>query len=92
MVNNSTIVDILLDKSINQPNHTAYTFLADGENESGSCTYQELDLQARAIAVQLLTKVQPGDRALLVYPYTAGLEFIASFLGCLYAGVIAVTD
>ncbi len=92
MVNNSTIVDILLDKSINQPHHNAYTFLADGENESGSCTYQELDLQARAIAVQLLTKVKPGDRALLVYPYTAGLEFIASFLGCLYAGVIAVTD
>jgi len=95
MVNNSTIVDIvdiLLDRSASQPNQTAYTFLADGEHESGSCTYQELDTQARAIAVQLLTKVNPGDRALLVYPYTAGLEFIASFLGCLYAGVIAVTD
>jgi acyl-CoA synthetase (AMP-forming)/AMP-acid ligase II len=92
MVINSTIVDVLLDKSVHQPHQIAYTFLADGENESGSCTYQELDLQARAIAVQLLTKVQPGDRALLVYPYTAGLEFIAGFLGCLYAGVIAVTD
>ncbi|MBE9045948.1 fatty acyl-AMP ligase [Pleurocapsales cyanobacterium LEGE 10410] len=92
MVNNSTIVDVLLDKSIAQSNQTAYTFLADGENESGSCTYRELDLQARAIAVQLLTQVKPGDRALLVYPYTSGLEFIAGFLGCLYAGVIAVTD
>ncbi|MGL4883482.1 MAG: fatty acyl-AMP ligase, partial [Waterburya sp.] len=92
MVINSTIVDVLLNRSVHQPNQTAYTFLADGENESGSCTYQELDLQARAIAVQLLTKVKPGDRALLVYPYTAGLEFIAGFLGCLYAGVIAVTD
>ncbi len=92
MVINSTIVDVLLDKSVHQPHQIAYTFLADGENESGSCTYQELDLQARAIAVQLLTKVKPGDRALLVYPYTAGLEFIAGFLGCLYAGVIAVTD
>lgn len=92
MVNNSTIVDILLDRSASQPNQTAYTFLADGENESGSCTYEELDTQAKAIAVQLLTTVNPGDRALLVYPYTAGLEFIASFLGCLYAGVIAVTD
>ena len=29
---------------------------------------------------------------MLVYPYTAGLEFIASFMGCLYAGVVAVTD
>ncbi|MEM7593523.1 MAG: fatty acyl-AMP ligase [Cyanobacteria bacterium P01_A01_bin.83] len=92
MVNNSTIVDVLLDKATNLPQQTAYTFLADGEHESGSCTYQTLDLQARAIAVQLLTKVKPGDRALLVYPYPSGLEFIAGFLGCLYAGVIAVTD
>ena len=92
MVINSTIVDVLLDKSTNIPHKTAYTFLADGENESGSCTYHELDLNARAIAVELLTKVKPGDRALLVYPYTAGLEFIAGFLGCLYAGVVAVTD
>ena len=92
MVNNSTIVDLLLTQSQNQPDRTAYRFLANGEHESGSCTYRELDLQARAIAVQLLTKVKPGDRALLIYPYTSGLEFIASFLGCLYAGVIAVTD
>ena len=27
----------------------------------------------------------------MVYPYDAGLEFIAAFMGCLYAGVIAVT-
>ena len=92
MVNNSTIVNVLIDRSANQSDRTAYTFLADGENESGSCTYQELDLQARAIAVEILTKVSPGDRALLVYPYTAGLEFIAAFMGCLYAGVVAVTD
>ncbi|MEL7008924.1 MAG: fatty acyl-AMP ligase [Cyanobacteria bacterium J06588_4] len=92
MVNKSTIVGILRHNLATKPDQTAYTFLADGENESASCTYQELDLQARAIAVQLLTKVQPGDRALLVYPYTSGLEFIAAFLGCLYAGVIAVTD
>ncbi|NJK57134.1 MAG: fatty acyl-AMP ligase [Pleurocapsa sp. SU_5_0] len=92
MVINSTIVDVLLDKATIVPYQTAYTFLADGENESGSCTYQKLDLQARAIAVQLLTKVKPGDRALLVYPYNAGIEFIAAFMGCLYAGVVAVTD
>lgn len=92
MVNYSTIVDVLLDKSTILPCQTAYTFLADGEHESANCTYQKLDLQARAIAVQLLTKVKPGDRALLVYPYTAGIEFIAAFMGCLYAGVVAVTD
>ena len=92
MVNNSTIVDLLIDRALNLPQQTAYTFLADGEHESGSSSYRDLDLQARAIAVELLAQVKPGDRALLVYPYTAGLEFIAGFLGCLYAGVIAVTD
>ena len=92
MVNNSTIINVLQDRSIKQPKQTAYTFLADGENEAGSISYEELDLQAKAIAVELLKKVKPGDRALLVYPYTAGLEFIAAFMGCLYAGVIAVTD
>ena len=92
MVTNSTIVSILQSNLATRPQQTAYTFLADGEHESGSCTYQDLDLQAKAIAVELLTKVKPGDRALLVYPYTAGIEFIAAFMGCLYAGVVAVTD
>lgn len=31
-----------------------------------------------------------GERAVLVYPYDAGLEFIAAFLGCLYAGIVAI--
>jgi acyl-CoA synthetase (AMP-forming)/AMP-acid ligase II len=92
MVNYSTLVDVLLDRATIVPHQRAYTFLADGEHESNNFTYQELDLQARAIAVQLLTKVKPGDRALLVYPYTAGLEFFAGFMGCLYAGVLAVPD
>ena len=92
MVNYSTVVDVLRHRAITQQNQLAYTFLADGETESDRITYQELDTQARAIAVQLLSEVKPGDRALLVYPYSNGLEFIAAFLGCLYAGVIAVTD
>jgi acyl-CoA synthetase (AMP-forming)/AMP-acid ligase II len=92
MVNYSTVVDVLRDRAITQPNQLAYTFLADGETESERITYQELDTQAKAIAVQLLSLVNSGDRALLVYPYNDGIEFIAAFLGCLYAGVIAVTD
>ena len=92
MVNYSTVVDVLRHRAATQQNQLAYTFLADGETESDRITYQELDTQARAIAVQLLSQIEPGDRALLVYPYSNGLEFIAAFLGCLYAGVIAVTD
>ena len=92
MVNYSTVVDVLRNRATTQPNQLAYTFLADGETESNRITYQELDTQARAIAVKLLSQVNSGDRALLVYPYSDGIEFITAFLGCLYAGVIAVTD
>jgi acyl-CoA synthetase (AMP-forming)/AMP-acid ligase II len=88
----STLIDLLQDKSANQSEKTAYIFLKDAELESGSLTYGELDRQARAIASKLQSLVPVGSRALVVYPYNAGLEFIAAFMGCLYAGAIAVTD
>ncbi len=84
----STLVDLLSYRSQNQPDRTAYTFLQDGETETGTVTYQELDRQARAIAASLQSLDAAGSRALLLYP--PGLEFIAAFFGCLYAGVVAV--
>ena len=81
-----TLLDILTDRRQNQPARQAYIFLQDGETESGSLTYGELDRQARAIASHL--EQWQGERALLLYP--SGLEFIAAFFGCLYAGVVAV--
>ena len=84
----STLVDLLRIRANNQPERTAYTFLQDGETESDSLTYQELDTWARAIAAKLQSLKATGERALLLFP--PGLEFIAAFLGCLYAGVVAV--
>lgn len=84
----STLVDILLWRSYDQPDKRAYTFLQDGETESGSLTYRELDLKARKIATYLQSLGATQERALLLYP--PGLEFIVAFFGCLYAGVIAV--
>jgi acyl-CoA synthetase (AMP-forming)/AMP-acid ligase II len=67
----------------------AYTFLADGEREAAMLTYDALDRRARAIGAALADLgVTAGERALLLYP--PGLDFIAAFFGCLYAGVIAV--
>jgi 8-amino-7-oxononanoate synthase/acyl carrier protein len=66
----------------------AFTYLADGEVEEVPITYGELDRQARAIAAWLQAHGLQGQRALLLYP--PGLEFIASFFGCQYAGVVAV--
>ncbi|WP_335086164.1 AMP-binding protein [Nostoc sp.] len=87
----SNIVDILCYRAQHQPEKIAYTFLQDAETESGTITYQELDRQARAIAVKLRFILTAGDRALLLYPFTDTLEFIAAFFGCLYAEVIAMT-
>jgi acyl-CoA synthetase (AMP-forming)/AMP-acid ligase II len=89
-VTDANFVRLLRDRALHQPDRTAFIFLKDGEAEAGRLTYQQLDQQARAIAAQLQTQIVAGDRALLVYPYEAGLEFIAAFLGCLYAGVVAV--
>ena len=83
-----TLVDLLRDRAISQPNQLAYTFLVDGETEEASLTYQELDQKAYAIASLLQSLNATGERALLLYPQ--GLEFIAAFFGCLYAGDIAV--
>ena len=71
-----------------QPNDLAFCYLEDGENQQVPITYSELDRQARAIAAWLEARGLVGQRALLLYP--AGLEFIAAFFGCLYAGVVAV--
>jgi acyl-CoA synthetase (AMP-forming)/AMP-acid ligase II len=89
--NPATLVELLRYRAAHQPEQVAYTFLADGETESGNLTYGKLDHQARAIATHLQALGPMGYRALTVYPYTAGLEFIVAFFGCLYAGVIAVT-
>jgi len=66
----------------------AFAYLVDGETEEVRITYAELDRQARGIAAWLQAHGLQGQRAMLLYP--PGLEFIAAFFGCLYAGVVAV--
>src|SRR5215208_1854564 len=85
----ASLVDLLRWRASHQSGRRAYTFLGDGEAGDSSVNYRELDRQARAIAARLQTLgVAVGERALLFYP--PGLEYVAAFLGCLYAGVIAV--
>jgi acyl-CoA synthetase (AMP-forming)/AMP-acid ligase II/alkylation response protein AidB-like acyl-CoA dehydrogenase/acyl carrier protein len=84
----NNFVELLRRRAATDSDKTAVTFLLDGEETEVGLTYEELDLHARALAVRLLTEVLPGDRVLLLQP--PGLEFVISFFGCLYAGVIAV--
>jgi len=65
-----------------------FRFLIDGEKKAIEWTYADVDRKARAIAASLQTMDLEGERALLLYP--SGLDFVAAFFGCLYAGVTAV--
>lgn len=84
----NSLVDILSWRANHQPHKLAYRFLLDGESEEVSITYKELDLKARSIGSTLQAHAKKYDRAILLLP--SGLEFIAAFLGCLYAQVIAI--
>ena len=84
----NNLVEVLQHRAVYQGDNTAFTFLAGGEWESGSLTFRQLDARAQVIAANLQQNAKPGERALLVYP--SGLDYIAAFFGCLYAGIIPV--
>ncbi|MCC9606428.1 aminotransferase class I/II-fold pyridoxal phosphate-dependent enzyme [Blastopirellula sp. JC732] len=82
-----TLLDALRNHVDTQGDKSAFTFLKSDE-ESISVSYRDLDARAQQIAHHLLTVAKPGDRALMMYQ--AGIDFIEAFLGCLYAGIVAV--
>ncbi|MDB4989461.1 MAG: acyltransferase protein [Myxococcaceae bacterium] len=84
----SLLSELLTRNAECDPNRRGFIFLQDGETDEHAITYKELHLKAARIAALLQQRVAPGERAILLYP--AGIEFIAAFYACLYAGVIAV--
>src|SRR5579872_7239784 len=66
-----------------------YRFLKFHEKNHYSMSYAELDYRARCVAAHLQNrKIKKGDIAILVYD--PGVDYVCGFMGCLYAGVIAV--
>ena len=84
--NFSSLVGLLRYRALYQSEQLAFTFLQD--EAEASWNYRELDRRSRAIAAQLQALGASGERALLLYP--SGLDYLAAFFGCLYAGVVAV--
>ncbi|MET9522752.1 fatty acyl-AMP ligase [Streptomyces coeruleorubidus] len=72
------------------PDDPAVIFVRDPDSPDGDETwsYARLDHEARKIAGWLQERYAPGDRVLLLYPES--LQFAAAFVGCLYAGMVAV--
>ena len=84
----TNLVERLRYWAVAMPDRTAFRYLDGGEEESDALTYAQLDTRARAIAVDLRNRGLTGKGALMLYH--PGLEFIAAFLGCHYAGVIPI--
>ena len=68
----------------------AYTYLREVDRElvEERVTYADLDADARAIAAWLAERPEADSPVLLLY--IDGIDFLRAYLGCLYAGVIAV--
>ena len=84
----TNLVDRARELAVARPGARAFTWLDEGEGEATRLTFAQLDRAARAVASELRARELDGRRALLLYG--PGLEFLVGFLGCLYAGVVAV--
>ncbi len=84
-----TIVDICRSHSNGRMgDEIAYCFLLDGVSDEDCLTFSQLDSNAKMIASYLSAHQMKGERVLLLF--SPGIDYICAFLGCLYAGAIAV--
>lgn len=83
-----TLVDLLRQQADRYTDKVAFRFAPDGMEEQDSLTYGDLDRRARAIAADLQQRGATGRRVLVVC--RPGLDSVAAYFGCLYAGAVAV--
>jgi acyl-CoA synthetase (AMP-forming)/AMP-acid ligase II/acyl carrier protein len=83
-----TLVDLLRHRAFAVGDKQAFCYLPGDGGKELAITYRCLHERATAIGGRLQQLASPGERALLLFP--PGLDFIAAFFGCLYAGVVAV--
>jgi acyl-CoA synthetase (AMP-forming)/AMP-acid ligase II len=71
-----------------RPNAVAVRFLPQGTAVEVEYSYSALDAAARRCAASLRSAGLGGTRIVLMLP--TGIEYLVAFLGCLYAGSVAV--
>ena len=84
----SNLIDLLRRRAADTPDRTVFTLLRDGVTPVETVTFAELDRRAMQTAAWLQPRFSAGARALLLYP--PGIDFVVAFLGCVYAGLVAV--
>ncbi len=84
----TSLAQILHRRAERHPERRALTHLIRGTEERKAYSFAGLDARARTIAALLTAHGMEGERVLLLYPQ--GVEYAEAFLGCLYAGAVAV--
>lgn len=82
-----TVAQRMAQRAERQGDDEALTFI-EGDGRTQTWTYHELDLRARRLAARLASRFAPESRGLLMAE--PGLEYVATFLGCLYADLVPV--
>lgn len=85
-----TYTELVLAHAAELAERDAFIFLRDTSAgaQTEHLTYAALDQSAKRIASWLQSHSAFGRQVLLLYP--SGTDFIAAFVGCLYAGAVAV--
>ena len=83
-----SLVHLCRHRAEAEPRDPAFLFLADGTETRDTWSRDVLDRRARAIAARLQREDLADGTVLLLFP--PGIAFMSAFLGCLYAGAVAV--
>lgn len=70
------------------PDHVVFTHLEQGEVPGAVFTNATLQDRAQTIAAALQSRLDPGDRVMLVFPNEP--DFITIAMGCILAGIVVV--
>uniref|UniRef100_A0A4W5KH84 Disco interacting C n=1 Tax=Hucho hucho TaxID=62062 RepID=A0A4W5KH84_9TELE len=83
--------EVLQWRAQTTPDHVLYTLLNSRVGVACSLSCVQLHKRAEKIATMLAERghLQDGDHVALVYP--PGIDLIAAFYGCLYAGCVPIT-
>ncbi len=87
-MSNSTLADLLATRALAMGGKQAFRFIPGHGGQQQVLTYRALHERAMALAGEMQAMAAPGERVLLLFP--PGLDFVAAFFGCLYAGIVAV--
>ena len=88
IADSSSIGELLRRRTLSHPQRVMCTYSDEGTPPRLQWTYADVDAEARRIGGWLQSRNMKGRPVLLAFP--PGLDFVAAFFGCLYAGAIAV--